>query len=264
MPLFRWVRDHRRKKILEAPFQDAWQSAIESNVAHWCYLDDEEREHLRELTHVFIEEKRWEGAGGLELTEEMKATIAADACLLILSLEHDFYQGVLSIVVYPSAVRPPKRKLGSFEMGIQPIEQPGVRLGEAWVRGPVILAWDSVLSGTRNARDGVNLVFHEFAHKLDMLSGAADGVPPLPDDVSHSDWVTALQAEYDALEDEAKRGKKSFLDRYALTNGAEFFAVATEHFFEEPHKMQRDHAEMYRVLAAFYQQDPAARTRRDR
>lgn len=260
--LFAWLRDRRRQKILEAPFDDAWQAAIERNVAHWAWLDDDERDHLRELVQVFIAEKHWEGAGGLELTAQMQATIAADACLLILSLEHDFYRGVESIVVYPSSVRPPPRRPGAFELVTAPIEQPGPRLGEAWAGGPVILAWDSVLAGARNAQDGVNLVFHEFAHKLDMLTGSADGVPPLPEAVSHAQWVDALQAEYDALAKQAERGRKTFLDRYALTNGAEFFAVATEHFFEQPKKMKRDHRAMYDALAGFYRQDPAARRRR--
>ena len=136
------------------------------------------------------------------------------------------------------------------------------RLGEAWQGGPVILTWDSVLRGTRNAQDGHNVVFHEFAHKLDMLTGHADGVPPLTDAVTHQTWVEALQAEYDALKEDAERGQRSFLDRYALTNGAEFFAVATEHFFEQPRKMKRDHQAMYEVLSAFYRQDPALRERR--
>ena len=260
--LFRWLRNRRREAILEHPFDPAWEEAIDRNVAHWCYLTDTEREHMRDLVQVFVAEKNWEGAGGLELSDEMRATVAADACLLILELEHDFYRGVESIVIYPSTVRPPQRQVGSFEIVTSPLEAPMPRLGEAWAGGPVILAWDSVLCGSRNARDGVNLVFHEFAHKLDMLSGHADGVPPLPDTVTHGEWVEALQAEYDALKRDAERGRKTFLDRYALTNGAEFFAVATEHFFEQPRKMQRDHEAMYKVLAGFYRQDPAARETR--
>lgn len=262
LPGFRWFRNRRRRAILEAPFDPAWERAITANVGHWCWLEDEERAHLRELVQVFIAEKHWEGAGGLELTPEIQATVAADACVLILGLEHDFFRGVESIVIYPSTVRPPRRKPGMFEVVTAPIEAPTPRLGEAWQDGPVILAWDSVLAGARNASDGVNLVFHEFAHKLDMLSGAADGLPPLPEGLSREEWIAVLQAEYDALERAAQRGRRTFLDRYALTNGAEFFAVATEHFFEEPRRMRRDHAELYRVMAGFYRQDPAERRRR--
>jgi Mlc titration factor MtfA (ptsG expression regulator) len=260
--VFRWLRTRRRREILEADFDPRWRAAIEANVAHWCWLDDDERGHLEELVQVFIAEKNWEGAGGLEMTPEIQATVAADACLLILSLEHEFYRGVESIVVYPTAVRPPPRQLGTFEVVTSPMEVTVPRLGEAWKGGPLILAWDAVLRGARNAKDGVNVVFHEFAHKLDMLTGNADGVPPLTDAVTHAKWVSALQAEYDRLERETEEGRRSFLDRYALTNGAEFFAVATEHFFEQPRKMREDHAEMYEVLSAFYRQDPARRRRR--
>lgn len=262
MVLFQWLRNRRRQEILGRPFDPAWRAAIESNVAHFAWLDDEERDHLCELVQVFIAEKRWEGAAGLAMTPEIQATIAADACLLILSLAHEFYRDVDSIVVYPSTVRPPPRRLGTFEVVTSPIEAPMPRLGEAWRGGPVILAWDSVLHGARNGRDGVNVVFHEFAHKLDMLTGSADGVPPLTDAVTHAQWVQALQAEYDALQQDAAAGRPTFLDRYALKNGAEFFAVATEHFFEQPKTMRRDHRAMYDVLSAFYRQDPAQRRRR--
>jgi Mlc titration factor MtfA (ptsG expression regulator) len=214
---------------------------------------------LLDLVQVFIAEKNWEGGAGLQVTDEMQATIAADACLLILSLEHDFYRGVESIVVYSSTMRPPPRRLGTFEVATAPVVASVPRLGEAWKGGPLLLAWDSVLRGARNARDGANVVFHEFAHKLDMLSGSADGVPPLADAVTHGEWVSALQVEYDQLQREAERGRPSFLDRYALTNGAEFFAVATEYFFEQPRRMRDEHGAMYRVLSSFYRQDPAER-----
>ncbi len=262
--LFSWLRNHRRQAILSRPFDPAWQVAIEDHVAHWWWLSDEERHHLRELVQVFIAEKRWEGGGGLEITPEIQATIAADACLLILSLEHSFYAGVESIIVYPSTIKKPRRPLGFFEIATLPVAESSRLLGEAWQGGPVILAWDSVLRGARDAKDGANVVFHEFAHKLDMLTGAADGVPPLTDAVTLKQWVEVLQAEYDALEYDVERGRRSFLDRYALTNGAEFFAVATEYFFEKPQKMRRAHAAMYEVLSAFYRQDPASRTYRPR
>ena len=145
-----------------------------------------------------------------------------------------------------------------------PVERSVPRLGEAWQGGPVVLAWDSVLRGARDAKDGHNVVFHEFAHKLDMLTGAADGVPPLTDKLTHARWVEALQAEYDELKRDAERGLKTFLSRYALTNGAEFFAVATEYFFEQPKQMRDDHGAMYEVLSAFYRQDPAQRSYRGR
>ena len=259
---FDWLTNRRRERILEQPFPDGWEGHIERNVAHYGYLDDAERLHLRQLVQVFAEEKRWEGLGGLEMNDEVKATVAAQACLLILGLEHDLYRRVESILVYPSTVvtRPEHRSMFSVATGLA--DQPVPILGQAFKRGPVILVWDAVRCGGIDPRDGRNVVYHEFAHKLDMLTGAADGVPPLRDRETHQRWVDVLTREYEELQDRAARGKKTFLDTYALKNGAEFFAVATEHFFEQARRMERDHLAMYEVLSDFYRQDTAARERR--
>jgi Mlc titration factor MtfA (ptsG expression regulator) len=263
--LFSWLTDRRRKKILAAPFPDAWRRHIEKNVAHFAWLDEAEQTHLLQLVQVFAAEKHWEGVGGLELDDEIRATISAQACLLILGLDHDLYRQVESILVYPSTVLAQPQRPSFFAVTTSLPEQPMPVLGQAFRRGPVVLVWDSVRAGGVDPRDGRNVVYHEFAHKLDMLSGAADGVPPLADDETYERWVEIFTREYRALEAERERGrKKTFLDPYALTNAAEFFAVATEHFFEQAVKMQRDHAEMYDVLAAFYRQDTAARERRFR
>jgi Mlc titration factor MtfA (ptsG expression regulator) len=262
--LFDWLSERRRRRILEQPFRESWLEAIEANVAAYSHLDDSEQEHLRQLVQVFIEEKRWEGAGGLEIDDEVQATIAAQACLLILGLEHALYRRVESIIVYPSTVVTRPQAPSIFSVASGPADRPMPILGQAFVRGPVILVWDAVRCGGIDPRDGRNVVFHEFAHKLDMLSGAADGVPPLADDDTYQRWVEVLTCEYEALKKLEARGKPTFLNRYALKNGAEFFAVATEHFFEQPLKMQRDHKAMYDVLGSFYRQDPAARERRVR
>jgi Mlc titration factor MtfA (ptsG expression regulator) len=129
----------------------------------------------------------------------------------------------------------------------------------------VVLVWDEVRAGGIDPKDGRNVVYHELAHKLDMLSDGPDGVPPLHDRQTYARWIEVMTREYEALNEEKRRGRrKTFLDPYALENGAEFFAVATEHFFEQPIAMERDHREMYEVLAGFYRQDPAARERRAR
>jgi Mlc titration factor MtfA (ptsG expression regulator) len=259
---FSWLADRRRRKILERPFPEAWSGHIRDNVAHYAYLDEAEKKHLRDLTQVFIAEKHWEGAGGLELTDEVRVTIAAQACLLILGLEHALYRRVESIVVYPSTVltRPEGARIFSFGGDLP--EQPTPIVGQAFRRGPVILVWDAVKSGGIDPRDGRNVVYHEFAHKLDMLTGAADGVPPLAGRDAQAWWIEVLTREYEALQAQAEKGAKTFLDTYALENGAEFFAVATEHFFEQPQQMERDHADMYGVMRGFYRQDTAARERR--
>jgi Mlc titration factor MtfA (ptsG expression regulator) len=259
---FSWLTDRRRRRILEHPFPQPWIGDMRRNVAHYECLDDEEQKHLRDLCQVFIAEKHWEEAGGLELTDEIRVTIAAQACLLILGLEHALYRRVESIVVYPSTVltRPEGASIFSVQGDLP--ESPTPIIGQAFRRGPVILVWDAVKSGGIDPCDGRNVVYHEFAHKLDMLTGAADGVPPLGGRDQEIQWVNVLTREYEAHKARAERGAKTFLDTYALESGAEFFAVATEHFFEQPQQMERDHAAMYAVLRDFYRQDTAARERR--
>jgi hypothetical protein len=261
--LFSWLANRRRKKILATPFPAGWRRHIERNVAHFVWLDEAEQTHLLQLVQVFVAEKHWEGAGGLELTDEVRVTIAAQACLLILGLDHDLYRQVESIVVYPSTVLAPPTRPSFFAVTTSLPDQPMPVLGQAWSRGPVILVWDQARAGGIDPRDGRNVVYHEFAHKLDMLSGAADGVPPL-DSETYDAWIEIFTREYEALAEAKRRGKRTFLDPYALESGAEFFAVATEHFFEQALRMQRDHPEMYDVLAAFYRQDTAERERRFR
>jgi len=232
---------------------------IERNMACWATLSDDERTHLKQLVQVFVAEKHWEGLGGLEMNDEVKATIAVQACLLVLELPHDLYRRVESILVYPSTVHAPAQERSVFDASADVREQSVPILGQAFKRGPVIVVWDAVRRGGRNATDGHNVVFHEFAHKLDMLSGDADGVPPIKDNETYQNWVTVFQREWDALHAREKRGKRSFLNAYAGTNAAEFFAVATEQFFEQGRTMQRKHPELYDVLRGFYRQDPALR-----
>jgi MtfA peptidase len=260
--IFSWLEDRRRRKILEHPFPAAWLAILDKRVAHWDWLDDDERTRLTQLVQVFVQEKSWEGLGGLELTDEIRVTIAAEACLLILALDHALYRQVESILVYPKTVVAPPRPPGFFAIARAPAAAGMPVLGQAIHRGPVVLVWDAVRRDSANAKDGHNVVMHEFAHKLDMLDGGADGVPPLADDATYARWIEVFTREYDALKRDSDRGRRTWLGDYALTNGAEFFAVATEHFFEQPRSMQRDHLAMYEVLRDFYRQDTAARRQR--
>jgi Mlc titration factor MtfA (ptsG expression regulator) len=260
--MFHWFTDHRRKKLTEAPFPPSWEDIIRRNVAHYGMLEDDERAHLRALVQVFVAEKHWEGAGGLELTDEIRITISAQACLLLLCLPHDYYKNVISIVVYPSTVVPPERQLGFFETAVAPLEAEHPILGQAFQQGPVIIIWDAALQGGRHPELGHNVIYHEFAHKLDMLDGAADGTPPLRDRDEYVDWVQTCSHEYLRLKHDAERGKKSFLNAYAATNEAEFFAVATEQFFDQPQLMVAHAPDLYRVLKEYYRQDPYQRVTR--
>jgi Mlc titration factor MtfA (ptsG expression regulator) len=257
--MFQWFANRRRKKITAAPFPCAWEDIIRRNVAHYCMLDDAERKHLRELIQVFIVEKDWEGAGGLILTDEIRVTISAQACLLLLGLPHNYYQNVETIIVYPSTVVPPQRKLGFFENAQAPIELSHPIIGQAFRQGPVIIIWDAALQGGRHPESGHNVIYHEFAHKLDMLDGAADGTPPLRNRTEYRDWVRICSQEYLRLKHDAEHGRKSFLNAYGATNEAEFFAVATEQFFDQPRLMIKHAPDLYRVLKEYYRQDPSLR-----
>lgn len=259
LDVFRWFRRRRRKKLLAEPFPAAWEAIILRNVAHDQWLDVEERRHLRDLIRLFVAEKSWEGCGGLVLTDEIRVTVAAQACLLILKLPDDLYRNVHSILIYPSTVVVPTRRPGGFEIPTRPIVENQPALGEAQLRGPVILVWDAVKRMGRHPESGHNVVYHEFAHKLDMLDGRADGTPPLAERSEVERWSQVCSQEYLALRERKALGRDGLLDAYGATNEAEFFAVATEHFFDQPVALHGRHPELYDVLRAFYRQDPATR-----
>lgn len=261
---FDWLRRRRRERILAEPFPEAWREVLANNLGCWGDLDDQERTHLCQLVQVFVEEKHWEGLGGLEMNDEIRVTVAGQACLLILNLHHDLYRRVESILVYPSTVVAPARPPGFGEVLSAPPPSAMPVLGQAFSRGPLILAWDAVAYGGANPRDGHNVVFHEFAHKLDMLTGDADGVPPLADAATYARWIEVFERGWDELHARQAAGRRTFLDAYAGESPAEFFAVATEQFFEQGRTMQRKHPELYDVLRGFYRQDPAKRQTRDK
>jgi Mlc titration factor MtfA (ptsG expression regulator) len=251
--LFHPLRHRARRRLLALPFPAAWLPVLE-RLPFYRGLDARGQQRIRDDLRVLIAEKNWEGCGGLVLTDEMKVTIAAQASLLLLDIEHEFYADVKSILVYPSAYKTmPKHD----EAGVVRAGQ--TNLGEAWKRGPVVLAWDAARGGALDPKDGHNLVFHEFAHQLDMLDGLADGTPPLGDRGRLGAWATTMTAEFRALRDAAAHRRATLLDKYGATNPAEFFAVATECFFEKGRQMRDRHASLYAAMRDYYHQDPAAR-----
>jgi Mlc titration factor MtfA (ptsG expression regulator) len=260
--MFHWLRDHNRAELRERPFPPEWEACIRANVVHYGVLDGDERAELRAMMQVFLEEKNWEGCGGLDLTDEIRVTIAAQACLLQLGLPHDYYRNVESILVYPSTVVPPEHQPGVFESVGVPLEDSVPLLGQAFAQGPVILVWDAVIHGARHPEQGHNVVYHEFAHKLDMLDGTADGTPPLADREQLEEWVAVCSLEFLRLRSLAGKGHTTFLDAYGAKNEAEFFAVATEEFFDRPIALQGHSPDLYRVLSDYYRQDPAGRVNR--
>jgi Mlc titration factor MtfA (ptsG expression regulator) len=251
-----WLRERRRRKLLDEPFPEEWLAYLDANVSHYKFLSDPERARLCGDLRVLLAEKYWEGCGGLTLTDEMKVTISAQACLLTLNLQHDFFANVGSILVYPACYRVLERRTGRDGV-VTETRRP--RLGEAWHYGPVVLSWQDAWSGGANPHDGRNVVFHEFAHKLDMNDGRVDGVPRLHDEAAYDRWAEVVSAEYAELVEQSEKGRATVLDHYGAENAGEFFAVATEAFFEKPRQMRRRHERLYGVLREYYCQDPAAR-----
>ncbi|MCO6435472.1 MAG: zinc-dependent peptidase [Phycisphaerae bacterium] len=248
----------RREHIRRRPFPPAWLEILERNVKYYGLLTPEEQAELRGDIQVFLKEKRFEGCGGLTITDEIRVTIAAQACILLLHRRTDEYPRMQTVLVYPHPyVADGKQRLpdGTILEGVQS------RLGESWYRGPVVLAWDDVLMGAADVHDGRNVVFHEFAHQLDSESGANEGAPALPRRSMYIAWARVLGREYAHLVDDLKHHRRTFINAYGATNPAEFFAVITEAFLEQPVQLQRRHPELYDQLVAFYQQDPASRVR---
>lgn len=261
--MFGWLRTRKRKKLLSAPFPEEWERILLRNVGHYCVLDGEEREALKDLMKVFIAEKYWEGCGGLELTDEIRVTIAAQACLLMLALPHDYYRNVETILVYPGAIIVPPREPRIFEQVRGPVEPERHLAGQAFQQGPVVLVWDEALHAGRFSGRGHNVVYHEFAHKLDMLDGFADGTPPLRNREEYREWVAVCSHEYLKLKALSEAGYPTFLDSYGATSEAEFFAVATEEFFDRPLALKLHLPDLYRVLSLYYRQNPAERVSRN-
>ena len=249
-----FFRKSRRTKLRAEPLPEEWLRILERNVSLYGTLPPDDRRELQGHIQVFLAEKEFEGCGGLEITDEIRVTIAAQACVLLLHREADYYPGLHTILVYPSTYVAHARRWS--ESGVV-TEGPQVRLGEAWRHGPVVLAWDEVEADAADVRDGHNVVFHEFAHKLDEEDGVHDGVPDLPRRSMYLAWARVLGREYEHLRRDAERGRPTVLDKYGAENPTEFFAVATECFFTTPAQLRRRHPELYAELAEFYRQDPA-------
>lgn len=256
--LLGWMKERRRRRLLEEPFPESWLAILEHNVSHYRLLTDEEKSRLRDDIRVFVAEKNWEGCGGLAMTDEIRVTIAALACLLNLALEHEHYSQVLSVLVYPTGYVAPQQTM--IRQGVV-AEGTSGRLGEAWYRGPVVLSWKDAKMGGKHQQGGHNVVLHEFAHEHDMLNRGIDGVPPMRDTSQYERWESVMAREYAQLVRRVEMGAPTFIDPYGATNRAEFFAVTTECFFEVPIELEHHHPDLYRELGDYYRQDPASRLR---
>lgn len=253
--VFGFLKRRRRRNLRAQPIPPAWTFILSRNLPVFRRLPVADQVELLRHVHVFLAEKRFEGCGGLELTDEIRLTIAAQACLLLLHRETDYYPQLSTILVYPSTyVAHDERHLEG------PIWEEGeeYRLGHTarWLE-VIVLAWDAVKRGALSPSDGQNVVLHEFAHQLDFEDYSTDGAPALATRAEYLAWARVMSSEFKALRVAEEAGAPTVLDTYGATNPAEFFAVATEAFFERPSLLRARHPELYAELGRFFRQDPA-------
>lgn len=246
--MFGIIKDWREQRILEqSQFTNADWQLVAKQIPILERLTEAELAHLFELATLFLHDKSFTGAQGFTITDNVKQTIALQACLPILNIGLDSYDGWTSIIVYPRAFKSESTITDEYGIVHQKNQS---RSGEAWQRGPVILSWDDVEHAGN--RDGHNVVIHEFVHKLDMLNGRANGFPPMQPDMDPTRWTETMARGFEDFQKHPKSG----LDRYGATNPAEFFAVLSEVFFETPDKLIAAYPEIYEIMVKFFRQSP--------
>ena len=248
-----YLRTRRRERLFVSGLPERQQTILERNVPLLRRMPAALRQELHGHVNVFLDEKRWLGCGGLELTEEMRVTIAGYACLLLLNRETGYFPGFSSIYVYPDTYL-----VDDVEYdGEVEIHGRDARAGESWPGGPVILSWRDVRDTIEGAADGQNVVLHEFAHKLDEEHPDVEGLPALTSAAHYREWADVMTRAWESLEETIARHERPAIDEYALTSPAEFFAVATESFFEQPDAMKKQFPEVYEQLRKYFCVDPA-------
>ncbi|WP_414577573.1 zinc-dependent peptidase [Anabaena sp. CCY 9402-a] len=247
------LRKKRRSRMQKRMFPALWNAIAENNLPIYLRLSPAERRRLQGHMQVFLAEKEFIGCGGLQVTEEMKLTIAAVACLLLLNERGEYFPKLRSILIYPGTYF--VNQTVAIDNYIVE-ERRDARLGESWTKDQLILSWQQVQGDIHNWRDGHNVVLHEFAHQLDQEDGKAEGVPILSGQLDYGIWSRVMTAEYQQLCHDVQQGVETVIDSYGATNPAEFFAVSTETFFEKPQQLLQLHPALYELLKKYYQLDP--------
>jgi Mlc titration factor MtfA (ptsG expression regulator) len=251
--IFSFLKKRRRKKILSKPFPASHREILQNQFPLFSKLPYECQKVLEDLMQVFLAEKQFEGCKGFEVTDEIRLLVAAQACLLLIGNQQREYVKLKSILIYPKHYHSTSEQIS--ENGIVTVSEHTV-LGQSWEQGLVSLSWESTKRGAANMKDGRNVVIHEFAHQLDQEDGLANGLPVLRSRCRYEAWKSVLGEEYERLQNRIEKGRKTIMDAYGATNAAEFFAVASECFFEKPRQLKRHRPDLYRELQIFYGQDP--------
>ncbi|WP_298607320.1 zinc-dependent peptidase [uncultured Thiothrix sp.] len=245
---------YRRQQALKEPFPAEWRKILAQNFPVYRRMPADLQLQLRQRMKLFLHQKQFTGCAGLELTNEVRVTIAASACLLILNRATDVYAGLRYILVYPNAFLVEQEEVDNA--GLVSMQAKGM-LGQSWSNGKIILSWEDVLKGNREFGDGSNVALHEFAHQLDNESGSTNGVPVLANAEKYESWAKVLTAEFEALCRAAFQGDPSLINYYGATAPAEFFAVVTEVFFEQPQQLAAQHPALFEQLKTYYRVDPS-------
>lgn len=248
-----WWRRWRFRRAVQAPFPEAWLAILRTRLPVFQRLPAHLQARLQALVLGFLYRKRFVGCAGLEVTDEMRVVIAAEACLLVLNRPNQRYDSLRWVYVYPSTFIAQREQSDAY--GVVSTQRSAM-LGESWSNGRVILAWDSVQRGIADFTDGRNVVLHEFAHQLDTEDGSADGAPLLYNRDSYAIWSQVFSREFAQLHRELALGFGTLIDSYGATNPAEFFAVVTELFFERPAAMQAQHPALFEQLRRYYRLNP--------
>jgi len=251
---FKQLQKRQRQQLFLKPLSPEWIQILEKNVSIYSLLPEPLKKELHGRVNIFLNEKEFFGNGGLDVSNEIRITIAGNACLLLLKRDKRCFPGFKSILMYPDTYV--AKQVTSD--GMVESHEHSTRAGESWHRGPIVLSWADVMRGSLDPNDGHNVVLHEFAHKLDEANNAMNGLPVLRDHSHYAEWASVLSKEFDALLIRANRGTNSVIDAYGTVSPAEFFAVATESFFEKPVQMKTKLPELYQQLERFYDLDPAA------
>ncbi len=243
----------RRRRVRSQPFPAAWRDILRQRVPYFRQMPADLQLQLKKHIQVFIAEKPFIGCAGLQVTEEMRVTIAAQACLLILNRRTGYPQ-LRQILLYPAAFL--VDRVQTHDGGVQHAQRQTL-LGESWGQGQVVLSWNDTVQGASVIDDGRNVVIHEFAHQLDQESGTANGAPPMGGGAARVQrWSRVLGDAFAQLQAQVQRGEPSLLDAYGATNPAEFFAVVSEVFFEQTEQLAREHPALYAELRAYYRVNP--------